>query len=367
MDTTVAVAPIGFLSHDGTSTIKGLVWEPERTRGSRRVAPRGVIQIVHGMVEHVGRYDEFARFLVEQGFVVCAADHIGHGKSVASADELGCLPVDGKETLIEDVHELRKTVTARYSRQTPYIMFGHSMGSFVTRAYLARHGEDVAAAVICGVVLLGGVKSIGGFCEKLTPAMCLIYVVGVLGVIIINLEHVPAAFAAIFRYAFAPMPAVGGLAGSTVALALRQGAARGTFSNEAGCGSSPITHATAITDHPFKEGMYGCFEVFVDTLVVCTMTALGILCAGPEIWQSGLEAEALTMAAFSTAYGSTVGKLLVTIPLALFAFSTMVGWEINYESAFFYLFPKGKQSKVFKYAIRILWLVPGFLALGKTP
>ena len=124
MDTTVAVAPIGFLSHDGTSTIKGLVWEPERTRGSRRVAPRGVIQIVHGMVEHVGRYDEFARFLVEQGFVVCAADHIGHGKSVASADELGCLPVDG--------------------------MFGHSMGSFVTRAYLARHGEDVAAAVICG-------------------------------------------------------------------------------------------------------------------------------------------------------------------------------------------------------------------------
>ena len=102
------------------------------------------------MVEHVGRYDEFARFLVEQGFVVCAADHIGHGKSVASADELGCLPVDGKETLIEDVHELRKTVTARYSRQTPYIMFGHSMGSFVTRAYLARHGEDVAAAVICG-------------------------------------------------------------------------------------------------------------------------------------------------------------------------------------------------------------------------
>ena len=216
-------------------------------------------------------------------------------------------------------------------------------------------------------MLLGGVKSVGSFCEKLTPAMCLIYVVGALGVILMNLEYVPSAFAAIFRYAFAPMPAVGGLAGSTVALALRQGAARGTFSNEAGCGSSPITHATAITDHPFKEGMYGCFEVFVDTLVVCTMTALSILCAGPEIWQSGLEAEALTMAAFSTAYGSTLGKFLVTIPLALFAFSTMVGWEINYESAFFYVFPKGKQSKAFKYAIRVLWLVPGFLALGKTP
>ena len=366
MQSGIVESALSYPSKDGSTTIRARLWAPAAPDGAP-VAPRAIVQIVHGMCEHMGRYDEFARFLVEQGFVVCAADHIGHGKSVASADELGCLPVDGKETLIEDVHELRKTVTARYSRQTPYIMFGHSMGSFVTRAYLARHGEDVAAAVICGVVLLGGVKSIGGFCEKLTPAMCLIYVVGVLGVIIINLEHVPAAFAAIFRYAFAPMPAVGGLAGSTVALALRQGAARGTFSNEAGCGSSPITHATAITDHPFKEGMYGCFEVFVDTLVVCTMTALGILCAGPEIWQSGLEAEALTMAAFSTAYGSTVGKLLVTIPLALFAFSTMVGWEINYESAFFYLFPKGKQSKVFKYAIRILWLVPGFLALGKTP
>ena len=101
----------------------------------------------------------------------------------------------------------------------PYTMSTAVQNSLGIPAWITT----VAAAVICGVVLLGGVKSIGGFCEKLTPAMCLIYVVGVLGVIIINLEHVPAAFAAIFRYAFAPMPAVGGLAGSTVALALRQG------------------------------------------------------------------------------------------------------------------------------------------------
>ncbi len=103
------------------------------------------------MVEHLGRYDEFARFLVGRGFVVCAADHVGHGKSVASPAKLGCLPAHGgKDVLIEDVHELRRTVTARYSRQTPYILFGHSMGSFVTRAYLARHAEGLAAAVICG-------------------------------------------------------------------------------------------------------------------------------------------------------------------------------------------------------------------------
>ena len=224
----------------------------------------------------------------------------------------------------------------------------------------------VAAAAICGIVLIGGVKGIGKFCEKITPAMCLIYVVGALGVIIVNIRFVPQAFAAIFKYAFAPMPAIGGLAGSTLALALRQGAARGTFSNEAGCGSSPITHATAITDHPFKEGMYGSFEVFVDTIIVCTMTSLAIMCSGSDIWASGVKAEALTMSAFDTTYGTTIGNLLVTIPLALFAFSTMVGWEINYESAFFYIFPKMETSKIFKVLIRVLWLVPGFIALGNT-
>ena len=225
----------------------------------------------------------------------------------------------------------------------------------------------VAAAAICGIVLIGGVKGIGKFCEKITPAMCLIYVVGALGVIIVNIRFVPQAFAAIFKYAFAPMPAIGGLAGSTLALALRQGAARGTFSNEAGCGSSPITHATAITDHPFKEGMYGSFEVFVDTIIVCTMTSLAIMCSGSDIWASGVKAEALTMSAFDAAYGTTIGNLLVTIPLALFAFSTMVGWEINYESAFFYIFPKMETPKIFKVLIRVLWLVPGFIALGNTP
>ena len=224
----------------------------------------------------------------------------------------------------------------------------------------------VVAVIICGAVLLGGVKGIGKFCEKVTPVMCVIYIVGALGVILLNIQNVPGALGAIFKYAFTPMSAVGGVAGSTLALALRQGAARGTFSNEAGCGSSPITHATAITEHPFKEGMYGSFEVFIDTLVVCTMTSLSILCAGPEVWQSGLKAEALTMSAFTHTYGA-VGNFLVAIPLVLFAFSTMVGWEINYESAFFYIFPKGKESKAFKYLIRVIWLVPGFIALGKTP
>lgn len=224
----------------------------------------------------------------------------------------------------------------------------------------------VTAAVICGIVLIGGVAGIGKFCEKVTPVMCLVYIIAVVGIILSHITEIPQVLATIFTHAFTPLSATGGLAGSTVAMTIKQGAARGTFSNEAGCGTSPITHATAITPHPFKEGMYGSFEVFIDTLVVCTMTALAIICSGPEIWQSGLKDVALTQSAFSTTYGS-IGPVIVSVCLCLFAFSTMVGWEINYESAFFYIFPKASGSNAAKLLIRLIWLVPGFISLGKTP
>ena len=145
---TVKTGKLGYRSSDGKTQIRALTWEPEKDPG---IAPAGIVQIVHGMSEHVERYDDFARYLVGRGYIVCANDHIGHGKSVSDPSEWGCLPSEGgKEVLIADVHELRKTVASRYSRQTPYIMFGHSMGSFIVRAYLARHAEGLAAAVICG-------------------------------------------------------------------------------------------------------------------------------------------------------------------------------------------------------------------------
>ena len=152
MDQPVTRTSVGFKSHDGKTQIKGLIWCPERVKaGGCATSPVGIVQIVHGMSEHVGRYDDFARFLAAQGYVVCAHDHVGHGKSVSDPKEWGCLPVEGgKDILIDDVHELRKTVAARYARQTPYFLFGHSMGSFVTRAYLARHAEGLAGAVLCG-------------------------------------------------------------------------------------------------------------------------------------------------------------------------------------------------------------------------
>ncbi len=152
MDQQVSRTSVGFKSHDGKTQVKGLVWSPERPKAAgRQASPRGIVQIVHGMAEHIGRYDDCARFLAAHGYVVCAHDHVGHGKSVSAPEERGHLPLDGgKDVLVEDVNELRRTVGSRYSRQTPYFLFGHSMGSFVVRVYLSRYAEGLSGAVICG-------------------------------------------------------------------------------------------------------------------------------------------------------------------------------------------------------------------------
>lgn len=138
---------LGFMSHDGSTSVRALLWQPDKVT----VAPRGIVQIVHGMAEHIERYAEFAQFLVGEGFVVCANDHVGHGESAAAQEDLGHIALDaGAQALVEDVHELRRMVQARFSSATPYVIFGHSMGSFVVRTYLTQHGEGLAAAILCG-------------------------------------------------------------------------------------------------------------------------------------------------------------------------------------------------------------------------
>lgn len=143
---------ITYASHDGTSTIRALLWTPDKLES----APRGVVQLVHGMSEHIERYAGFAEVLCNAGFVVCANDHVGHGKSAASDADLGHMPLEsGRDVLVEDVYTLRQTVQERVvskwpETKVPYVIFGHSMGSFVTRVYLTRHADGVAAAIICG-------------------------------------------------------------------------------------------------------------------------------------------------------------------------------------------------------------------------
>ena len=139
-----------YPSHDGTSTIRALLWEPDAAV-KPDFAPRAVVQLVHGMAEHVERYAPFAEHLVGEGFVVCANDHVGHGKTASSEADLGHMPLEGGEdVLVEDVHALRELVGERYLADVPHVIFGHSMGSFVTRVYLTRHAEGLSAAVICG-------------------------------------------------------------------------------------------------------------------------------------------------------------------------------------------------------------------------
>ena len=132
-----------YPSHDGTSTIHALLWEPDAAV-KPDFAPRAVVQLVHGMAEHVERYVPFAEHLVGEGFVVCANDHVGHGKTASSEADLGHMPLEGGvDVLVEDVHALRELVGERYLVDAPHVIFGHSMGSFVTRVYLTRHAEGL--------------------------------------------------------------------------------------------------------------------------------------------------------------------------------------------------------------------------------
>lgn len=147
-----------YPSHDGRTTIHAVLWRDEANE-----SPRGIVQLVHGMAEYIERYDEFARYLVDAGYVVCGHDHIGHGQSVVSKEDWGVLPLDGgADILIEDVHELRLAVQPCFPPETPYFIFGHSMGSFVVRNYVAKHGEGLAGAIICGTGHVDAKTAAGG-------------------------------------------------------------------------------------------------------------------------------------------------------------------------------------------------------------
>lgn len=151
---------LSYPSHDNASTIRALVWEPDDA-ARPDFSPRAIVQIVHGMSEHVERYAPFAEFLVGRGFVVCANDHVGHGKTAGERD-LGHMPLaNGADVLVEDVHALREKVCERYPHAR-HVMFGHSMGSFVTRVYLTRHADGLSAAILCGTGQQPRIQTVAG-------------------------------------------------------------------------------------------------------------------------------------------------------------------------------------------------------------
>ena len=184
----------------------------------------------------------------------------------------------------------------------------------------------IVITLLVGMVLLGGIKRIGSVSEKLVPFMALFYIVLALGVVVLNIGRVPAVFHDIVYGAFNPSAVTGGVIGSFF-LSMKKGVSRGIFSNEAGLGTGSIAHACADTSKPVKQGMFGIFEVFADTIVICTLTALVILCGGEGI-QYGVAAGAeLTISGFVTTYGSWV-TIFTAIAMCCFAFSTILGWGL---------------------------------------
>lgn len=234
-----------------------------------------------------------------------------------------------------------------------------------------RLAVGVVTALLTGAVILGGIGRIGRVSERLVPAMALLFLAGGSAVILCHIQALPAALSAILQGAFAPRAAAGGGLGYTMAAAMRYGVARGVFTNEAGLGSSAMAHAAADVDRPAEEGMWGMFEVFVATGLVCTVTALAILTSGvydPQRALAALEAGAvedamvgasLSAAAFSTVLGRWGGPF-VAVCLLLFAFSSLLGWSYYGERSLSFLTGTRRWTGLY----RLCFL--GFVAVGSV-
>jgi AGCS family alanine or glycine:cation symporter len=205
--------------------------------------------------------------------------------------------------------------------------------------------------ILVGMVTIGGIKRIAQVAIFCVPFMSILYILGAFAVIAVHVTQLPDIIALILKRAFTPTAATGGFAGVGIMMAIRQGIAKGVFSNEAGLGSAPMAHATATTDHPVRQGLWGIFEVFFDTIVMCTATALVILLTG--VWNSGESGAMLTISGFSTVFGGTVGAGLVTFCMILTAYDTLLAWCFYGETCTTYLLGHGK---VVRMVYRIIWL-----------
>ena len=219
----------------------------------------------------------------------------------------------------------------------------------------------IIIAILVATVLLGGVKRIGRVTEKLVPFMALIYIVLSLGVILLNLNRVPSVFASIVEGAFSPASVTGGVVGSFF-LSMKKGVSRGIFSNEAGLGTGSIAHACADTKKPVKQGFFGIFEVFTDTIVICTLTALVILCSGTPVGYGEAAGAELTISGFTPTYGNWV-SIFTAIALCCFAFSTIIGWGLYGARCIEYLL-KEKSIKPFMVAYSLVAIIGATADLG---
>lgn len=221
--------------------------------------------------------------------------------------------------------------------------------------------QGIIITLLVGLVLLGGIKRIGKVTEKLVPFMALFYVILSLGVVFLNVEHIPVVFASIFEGAFRPSAVTGGIVGSFF-LSMKKGVSRGIFSNEAGLGTGSIAHACADTRKPVKQGFFGVFEVFADTIVICTLTAFVILCSGISVPYGQVAGAELTIAGFTSVYGNWV-SIFTAVAMCCFAFSTIIGWGLYGARCIEFLFTE-KVIKPFMVAYSLVALLGATVNLG---
>ena len=220
-------------------------------------------------------------------------------------------------------------------------------------------------AVIVAMTLFGGIKRIGSVTEKMVPFMAAIYIICSLCVIFGNLGSVGKIFAMIFKGAFSAEAALGGAFGITIMTTIQKGVGRGVFSNEAGLGSAPIAHAATSETDPVKQGLYGIFEVFMDTIVICTLTALTVLCgveSGVDmVWGQSAGTE-MVSASFATVFGPKVGSLIVAVGIGLFALSTILSWSL-YGTRCFEFLTGGKFVHIFQVVFVLVIVIGATLEL----
>ncbi len=219
----------------------------------------------------------------------------------------------------------------------------------------------IVIAVLVALVLLGGVKRIGKVTEKLVPFMALFYIALAIGVVILNIGNLPTVFASIFEGAFNPRSVTGGVVGS-IFICMKRGVSRGIFSNEAGLGTGSIAHACADTQKPVKQGFFGIFEVFTDTIVICTLTALVILCSGVTINYGANAGAELTILGFTSTYGNWI-SIFSAISMCCFAFSTILGWGLYGARCIEFLFSP-KVIKPFMVVYALVAIVGATMDLG---
>jgi AGCS family alanine or glycine:cation symporter len=240
------------------------------------------------------------------------------------------------------------------------LLQAHTVGRAFDASYgLSPYLVTGAMAITTAIVAIGGVRRIGRFCETLVPFMTVMYLLGGLVILIANGSQLPGVFSQIVGYAFSPAPALGGFAGAAVMSAIQMGMARGMLSNEAGLGTAPMVHANADTPHPFRQGLWGAAEVFIDTTVVCTITAFIILSSG--VLANGATGIEMLLQAFAAYYSPELANAFISIAILTFCLSTQIGFFVYFETALVNLF-----GERFFYYARWIYFMPGVVFAGIT-